>query len=187
MIVDICCDFMNLSYASKKFDDWESALEFYCKSQTLNWAMLNSMITTCVSSSLNDCSGWAKWFSQSRLCASTKWYVYCKWWGKLCQRHTRVHFTFYFMQECSRHVDLLSSFRSLAALILINAGLLQVSRNQLPLILLIKGREEVSLFYFVVLFEFQSTKHICYSLLLGWLYRSRIHAADSKQLCLCLI
>ncbi|VDO50811.1 unnamed protein product [Haemonchus placei] len=29
MIVDICCDFLNLPYASMKFEDWDHALEYY--------------------------------------------------------------------------------------------------------------------------------------------------------------
>ncbi|RCN36745.1 hypothetical protein ANCCAN_17380 [Ancylostoma caninum] len=88
MIVDICCEFMDLPYASRKFDDWDSALEYY-----------SSMA---IPDELSDSLKGDFVLAQSDICIAND-------------------------EECGRHVDLLSSFRSVAALILINAGLLQHS------------------------------------------------------------
>lgn len=86
MIVDICCDFLDLPYASIKFDSWTHALNFY------------SSITVPdeFSSSLKDDFVLA----QSEMCIASD-------------------------KDLVRHVDLLTSFQSLAGFILINAGLLQ--------------------------------------------------------------
>ncbi|ETN84838.1 hypothetical protein NECAME_06642 [Necator americanus] len=86
MVVDICCEFLDLPYASKNFEDWDSALEYYS----------SLVVPDEFSDSLKDDFVLA----QSDMCIANN-------------------------EECSQHVDLLTSFRSLAALILINAGLLQ--------------------------------------------------------------
>ncbi|KAK6737371.1 hypothetical protein RB195_019835 [Necator americanus] len=86
MVVDICCEFLDLPYASKNFENWDSALEYYS----------SLVVPDEFSDSLKDDFVLA----QSDMCIANN-------------------------EECSQHVDLLASFRSLAALILINAGLLQ--------------------------------------------------------------
>uniref|UniRef100_A0A1I7XAW1 RICTOR_N domain-containing protein n=1 Tax=Heterorhabditis bacteriophora TaxID=37862 RepID=A0A1I7XAW1_HETBA len=57
MIVDICCDFMDLPYASREFESWSNAIQFYgyfyLKFKNFLWTMDHAFIVNIASGFLN--------------------------------------------------------------------------------------------------------------------------------------
>ncbi|CAI4229217.1 unnamed protein product [Auanema sp. JU1783] len=86
IIVDICCEFMDLSYGNSRLNDWNKAVQFYA----------------------------SRTFPDSYESSLKEDFVLAQ--SEMIMRYSPEH--------CN-HVDLLSSFRAFAFLVLINAGLPQ--------------------------------------------------------------